>query len=89
MSRKREKCQTQFLTEEEKMNNKMSATGVLAHLIYVLESNLSELTSAKHKTDFIEGSWEACIECLEIISCWTKAKDYGLNYNPEVKFNML
>ena len=70
------------------MHNKMSATGVLAHLIYILESNLSELTSIEHKTDYILGSWEACIECLEIIGCWTQAKDYGLNYNPEVKYNM-
>ncbi|MDE6667717.1 MAG: hypothetical protein K2K38_05160 [Clostridia bacterium] len=70
------------------MHNKMSATGVLAHLIYILESNLSELTSSAHKDDYIMGSWEACIECLEIIGCWTQAKDYGLNYNPEIKFNM-
>lgn len=66
----------------------MSATGVLAHLIYILESNLSELTSAEHKTDYITGSWEANIERLEIIGCWTRAKDYGLNYNPEIKFNL-
>lgn len=70
------------------MHNKMSATGVLAHLIYILESNLSELTSAKHKDGYIMGSWEASIECLEIIGCWKQAKDYGLNYNPEIKFNM-
>ena len=70
------------------MHEKMSATGVLAQLIYVLEGNLSELTSVGRKDDYIEGSWEACIECLEIIGCWTKAKDYGLNYNPEIKFNM-
>lgn len=70
------------------MHNKMSATGVLSHLIYVLESNLSELTSAKHKTDYTMGSWEASIECLEIISCWTQAKAHGLNYNPEVKYNI-
>lgn len=70
------------------MHSKMSATGILAHLIYTLESNLSELTSAGHKDDYIMGSWEACIECLEIIGCWTQAKDYGLNYNPEIKYNM-
>ena len=70
------------------MHNKMSATGVLAHLIYILETNLSELTSTEHKNDYILGSWEACIECLEIIGCWTRAKDYGLNYNPEIKFNL-
>ena len=67
----------------------MSATGVLAHLIYILESNLSELSSAEHKNDYILGSWEACIECLEIIGNWVRAKDYGLNYNPEIKFNII
>ena len=70
------------------MHNKMSATGVLSHLIYILESNLSELTSTEHKTEYVMGSWEACIECLEIIGNWARAKDYGLNYNPEIKFNM-
>ena len=70
------------------MHNKMSATGVLAHLIYILESNLSELTSAKHKTDYTMGSWEACIECLEIIGRWSQAKAHGLEYDPEPKFNI-
>lgn len=51
------------------MNNKMSATGVLAYLIYILEMNLSELISSETKNDYIMGSWEACIECLEIIGC--------------------
>ena len=50
------------------MNNKMSATGVLAYLIYILEMNLSELISSETKNDYIMGSWEACIECLEIIA---------------------
>ena len=40
------------------------------------------------KNDYIMGSWEACIECLEIIGCWTRAKDFGLNYNPEIKYNI-
>lgn len=71
------------------MHNKMSATGVLAYLIYILEANLSELISVKHKDGYTIGSWEACIECLEIIGCWTRAKDYGLNYNPEIKFNIV
>ncbi len=66
----------------------MSATEVLAYLIYILESNLSELTSAEHKSEYITGSWEACIECLEVIGCWTQAKDYGLDYEPEIKFNI-
>lgn len=70
------------------MQNKMSATGVLAYLIYILEMNLSELTSAEHTNGYIEGSWEASIECLEIIGRWSRAKDYGLNYNPEIKYKL-
>ena len=70
------------------MHNKMSAAGVLAHLIYILESNLSELTSAKNKSEYMIGSWEASIECLEIIGCWARAKNYGLDYTPEIKFNI-
>lgn len=72
------------------MHNKMSATGVLAYLIYILESNLSELISAKNKNEYIKGSWDASIECLEIIwSCWTRAKDFGLDYNPETEFGII
>lgn len=70
------------------MHNKMSATGVLAYLIYILETNLSELISAENKNEYIKGSWDACVECLEIIGCWSRAKDYGLNYNPEIKYNI-
>lgn len=70
------------------MQNEKSATEVLAYLIYVLESNLSELVSAEQKNDYIMGSWEACIECLEIIGFWTRAKDFGLNYDPEIKYNI-
>ena len=70
------------------MHNKMSATGILAHLIYILESNLSELTSAEQIDEYTMGSWEACIECLEAIGCWTRAKDFGLNYNPEIKYTL-
>lgn len=53
-----------------------------------MESNLSELISAEHKNEYIMGSWEACIECLEIIGHWSQAKEFGLNYNPEIKFNI-
>lgn len=68
--------------------DKMSATGVLAYLICILEMNLTELASAGQKSEYIEGSWEACIECLEIIGRWTKAKDYGLTYDPEIKYKL-
>lgn len=70
------------------MHNKKSATKVLSHLIDILEWNLSELTSAQNKSEYMIGSWEASIECLEIISSWSRAKHHGLNYNPEIKFNI-
>ena len=70
------------------MQKQMSATEVLAYLIYILETNLSELISAENKNEFVMGSWEASIECLEIIRFWSRAKDYGLTYNPETKYNI-
>lgn len=88
LSKKREKCKTQFLTRRIKMNKKLSAKVVLEQLICILEMNLSELAAVKYKDDYTIGSWEACIECLEIIGCWTRAKDYGLTYNPELKFKL-
>lgn len=70
------------------MKNNMSATEVLEYLIRLLETNLSELASAEHKNRYVLGSWEACVECLEIISFWERAKEYDLNYDPEIKFKM-
>lgn len=70
------------------MHNKKSGAEVLKQLIYVLESNLNELTSVKNKDDYTLGSWEANIECLEIIARWARAKNYGLDYNPEIKYNI-
>lgn len=71
------------------MHNGLSATGVLAQLIYILESNLSELVSIEEKDKYVMGSWDASIECLEIIGRWSRAKDYGLDYNPEIKFDFV
>ena len=70
------------------MPDNMSATQVLTYLISVLELNLSELVCAEQKNDYVLGSWEANVECLEVISSWERAKEYGLNYNPEVKYNI-
>lgn len=68
----------------------MSATGVLSYLIYILETNLSELASAKNKNGYVMGSWETSIECLEIIGeYWKRAKDFGLNYDPETRYTIL
>ena len=71
------------------MKNNMSATEVLTYLISLLEINLSELATAEHKNEYILGSWETSVECLEIISFWERAKEYGLNYNPEIKFKII
>ena len=70
------------------MQNKMSANEVLSQLIAILEWNLAEMISNKYKNEYTIGSWEASIECLEIIARWSKAKHHGLDYNPEVKFNI-
>ena len=70
------------------MKNNMSATEVLTYLISLLEINLSELASAKNKNEYILGSWETSVEYLEIISFWERAKEYGLNYNPQIKFKI-
>ena len=70
------------------MQHKMSATEVLTYLISLLEINLSELVTAEHKNEYVLGSWETSVECLEIISFWEQAKEYGLDYNPEIKFNI-
>ena len=68
------------------MHKKKSATEVLKYLIYILEANLAELSAVKHKDAYTLGSWEANIECIEVIKCWTRAKAYGLDYDPETKY---
>ena len=70
------------------MQNNMSATEVLVYLKTLLELNLSELVSTEDKNQFVLGSWEANVECLEVISSWERAKEFGLNYNPEIKFKI-
>ena len=70
------------------MKNNMSATEVLTYLISLLDINLSELVSADHKNGYVLGSWDANIECLEVISFWERAKEYGLNYNPQIKYKI-
>ncbi len=70
------------------MNYNLTAEQVLAHLIETLETDLAELLEAKFKTDFIVGEWHAYIECLEVLLYWKKAKEFGLNYNPESKYKI-
>ena len=67
----------------------LTAEQVLAYLINILETNLTELKETKFKNEFIVGEWYAYIECLEIIEHWKKAKKFGLDYNPETKYNII
>ncbi len=71
------------------MRNNLNAEQVLAYLIETIETDLTELLGAKFKNDFVVGEWYAYIECLEIISNWKKGKNFGLDYNPELKFKII
>lgn len=70
------------------MQYNLTAEEVLARLIETLETDLGELLDAEHKNDFIVGEWHAYIECLEVLLNWKKAKQFGLNYNPESKYKI-
>lgn len=66
----------------------LDAEQVLEYLIETLETDLTELLDVEHKNDFIVGEWHAYVECLEVIFFWKKAKRFGLNYNPELKYKI-
>jgi len=66
----------------------LTAEKVLAYLIETIETNLAELLGAEFKNEFVVGEWYAYIECLEVIFYWKKAKKFGLDYNPELRYNM-
>ena len=71
------------------MNNNLNSEQVIARLIETIETNLTELLSSDHKNEYIVGEWYAYIECLEVLLFWKKAKKFGLDYNPELKFNII
>lgn len=72
------------------MSDNFTSEQVLAHLIKIIETNLDELLGAEFKNEFIVGEWYAYIECLEVIMLyWKKAKKFGLDYNPESRFNII
>lgn len=71
------------------MHNNLSAEQVLANLIETLETNLADLLGTEFKNEFVVGEWYAYIECLEAIFCWKKAKEFGLDYNPESKYKII
>jgi len=66
----------------------LTAEQVLAYLIEIIETDLSELLDAEFKDEFIVGEWHAYVECLEIIFHWKKAKQRGVNYNPELRYKL-
>ncbi len=71
------------------MNYNLNAGQVLAELIKIIETNLTELHGAEFKNEFIVGEWYAYIECLELILHWKKAEKFGLNYAPEARYNII
>lgn len=72
-----------------KMQHNLTAEQVLGNLIKTIENNLGDIRGKKFKNEYIVGEWYAYIECLEAILCWKKAKKFGLDYNPEIKFNII
>lgn len=71
------------------MDNNLTAEQVLAYLIETIETSLKELLGEEFKNEFTVGEWYAYIECLEVIFYWKKAKEFGLDYNPELKFKII
>ena len=67
----------------------LTAEQVLAQLIETIETSLTEILEAKSRDEYIEGEWYAYIECLEVIFYWKKAKKFGLDYNPEARYNII
>lgn len=70
------------------MNN-LNAEQVLARLIEIIETNLDRLLGAEFKNEYVVGEWYAYVECLEVIAYWKKAKKFGLDYNPESRYNII
>lgn len=65
-----------------------TAEEILVYLMRLLLFYVEELKEA-NKTDtdkFCYGEKTAYIECLEVISCWDKAEQYGLIFNIENKY---
>jgi len=70
------------------MNYNLTAEQALKLLIEIIETDLDELRNADSKSDFIVGEWYAYIECLELVAHCKKAQEFGLNYDPEVRYKL-
>lgn len=65
-----------------------TAEGILIYLAELILFYMEELKEA-NKTDsnqFCYGEKTAYIECFELICCWNKAEEYGLNFNIEDEY---
>lgn len=58
---------------------------VLKYLKDVIEISLEEIGEFI-ETSFLLGEKTAYVECLEIIQCWDKAKEIGLDYDIEKRY---
>ena len=71
------------------MSYNLTAEKVLEILINFLETSLDEILVSEFRNEFMLGEWYAYIECLEAIFNWKKAKEFGLDYNPELRYNII
>lgn len=67
---------------------KKNASEILSYMIDLLTHYLIELSddeTAPH-SQFVYGEKTAYVECLEILSQWELAQEYGLTFNVELRF---
>ncbi len=68
---------------------KITSEEVLEYLGDYLQLSLTEIKEQLERKDdnFLNGSYYAFVECLEIIIIfWDKAHLYGLDFDPEKRF---
>ncbi len=71
------------------LQNTLTAEQVLARMIETIETNLNEILKMQFKNEFVVGEWYGYVECLEVLRYWKKAKERGLDYDPEKKFGII
>ncbi len=63
-----------------------TADDILVYLIELLTLCLDELQGCSKKDEFTYGEKTAYVECLEVIQRWSRAKEFGLNYDIEKRY---
>lgn len=65
-----------------------TAEETLGYLTELLLEYLEELKDFRNNSSeqFAYGERTAYTECLEIIQCWDKAREYGLDFDIEKKY---